>query len=290
MGILVRTKAVPLVPSQAVEIEVTTRETRQLETLEPGIPQYFAFEGVEATWIKITMEASEQTFQSATFDPALRLYRGDELSGSLVAFNDDFQGSLNSELAYQVPTSGTYTVRSSETQGRPGQFVLGYKLLVPGPQIDRPLTLGDLNVARSLGENSPIFFNERSQGIERYDLYRLDDSIDVIELIETGDKLQVRMSSNVIDSYLELGFDTPFGFSVVSFNDDAVGRDALIEIIPSSFPARFVSQGLVGDYWRLLRIRARSARREESGDYFISVARVAENETVEGASRPSAPQ
>lgn len=82
-------------------------------TIEPALQEYpLALEAGDV--IAITMTSED-------FDTVLTLL-GPE--GEEVAFNDDFGGTLNSQIVYSVPTAGDYTVVTQSFDGEGGDFTI----------------------------------------------------------------------------------------------------------------------------------------------------------------------
>ncbi|MEO1095440.1 MAG: tetratricopeptide repeat protein [Cyanobacteria bacterium J06638_28] len=77
------------------------------DTLEPV--QSYTVEMTAGEFVAIAMTSDD-------FDPWLRLLGP---NGEEVAFNDDFGGTLNARIVYNVPTSGEYTIiaKSFDEQG-----------------------------------------------------------------------------------------------------------------------------------------------------------------------------
>jgi hypothetical protein len=80
-------------------------------TIYPAQASY-TFKGTAGQTVTIILE-------SVDFDPVLSLLGPDDTE---VAFNDDFGGTLNSQIIFTLPTDGTYTVVAKSFSGQGGDF------------------------------------------------------------------------------------------------------------------------------------------------------------------------
>jgi hypothetical protein len=80
-------------------------------TIYPAQASY-TFSGSAGETVTIILE-------SADFDPVLSLLGPDDTE---VAFNDDFGGTLNSQIIFTLPADGTYTVVAKSFSGQGGDF------------------------------------------------------------------------------------------------------------------------------------------------------------------------
>jgi hypothetical protein len=271
VGILVRQRAstqTVALPSKALELR--SGLATEIDTLSAGQEALFSFEGKKDQAVVFTLDADGG--DSFEFDTILRLYAGASAAGELLTVNDDSRGGLGSQIIYRLPADGTYTVRAAEVFGSPGGFRLEYGLLDVSMPEPLPLAVNAPGRDARLDESSAIDIDSSLDGFRRYGFFRMPSEVAPAGLIAAGEKVRIVMTSDEIDPYLELGFDSPFGFSVIASNDDAIGTDSMLEIDPATLPARFGPE-LLATWWQLLRIRARSAFGGE-GSYTISLSTV----------------
>ncbi|MGF1569304.1 MAG: pre-peptidase C-terminal domain-containing protein [Nodosilinea sp.] len=94
-------------PGQA---ETVLQETG---TIAPAEATY-TFTGEAGQTVTITLDSTE-------FDPVLSLL---DSSGQEIATNDDFGGTLNSTIIFELPTADTYTVLARSFSGQGGAYNL----------------------------------------------------------------------------------------------------------------------------------------------------------------------
>lgn len=82
-------------------------------TITPAEASY-TFDGKEGQAVTITLESDD-------FDPVLSLF---DSSGTSIASNDDFGGTLNSTIILILPADDTYKVLASSFSGQGGDFNL----------------------------------------------------------------------------------------------------------------------------------------------------------------------
>jgi hypothetical protein len=271
VGILVRQRAsaqAVTLPSKALKLG--SGLATEAGTLSAGQEALYSFEGKKGQAVVFTLDADGG--DSFEFDTILRLYAGDTAAGELLTVNDDSRGGLGSQIIYRLPADGPYTVRAADVFGSPGGFRLEYGLLdvrIPEPL---PLAVNVPGTDARLDESAAIDIDSSLDGFRRYGFFKMPSEVAPAGLIAAGEKVRIVMTSADIDPFLELGFDTPFGFSVIASNDDAIGTDAMLEIDPATLPERFGPE-LLATWWQLLRVRALSAFGGE-GSYTISLSTV----------------
>jgi len=80
-------------------------------------------------------------------------------------------------------------------------------------------------------------------------------------------KVTLTATSEGLDPWLEVGFDTPLGFATILSNDDSDGLNSRIEIDPSKFAGSDAA-----DWWSKLRVRV-SAPTGSTGDIQVTATR-----------------
>ncbi|MEM6426693.1 MAG: pre-peptidase C-terminal domain-containing protein [Cyanobacteria bacterium P01_H01_bin.119] len=102
----------------ALPLAGLAQETFDLRsTLAPAEDQY-RFEGSSGQTVSISMTSED-------FDPLLVLLGPD---GEEVAMNDDFGGTLNSNIVFTLPTTGTYTVIARSFSGQGGDYAVSVRI------------------------------------------------------------------------------------------------------------------------------------------------------------------
>ena len=221
-------------------------------TLASGDEQLFRFQGKRGELWNLAMTAAA----GSSLDPALAVYGGDIPSGEVLGEDDDGGGGINSRLRFLVPQDGTYTVRAHGVDGNGGDYTLSAGRVDSAAMAVRDIDLGAPATAAldgNVGEH----------------LYRLSDGARsalaagagplIVELSRTGEA-----SEGALDPILEIGFDTPLGFSSLLQDDDGGG----------DMNARLVFDGtdLAGPWLEALRFKARSYD-NTTGDYALTVTR-----------------
>jgi hypothetical protein len=164
---------------------------------------------------QITLAAGQSVdirMNSDEFDTYL--FIGQQHQGGFEAYdqNDDFGGTLNSRLRFSAPEAGTYTIQAtsfgSETTGNYSLSV-AETVIVPPPT---PIALGaGATVSGSFGAVRPTL-DETGQP---YALYTYEAS--------EGEMVTFSMASDTIDSYMEIGLDTEWGYEPYMAGGDFEG-------------------------------------------------------------------
>jgi hypothetical protein len=189
-------------------------------------------------------------------DPALQIFAGEVAGGTSLAQDDDGGGRLNARLRFTVPETGLYTVRAYAVGSTEGGFVLRSAAAVPA--VVKTIDLG----RPATGVLEP------SAGEE---IYRLSERARravaasggplVIDLRRIGDAEEG--SEQVLDPMLEVGFETPLGFTSLLTDDDGGGdNNARLVLDPST---------LTGSWLETLRIKA-LAFQQTAGRYELVVS------------------
>ncbi len=220
-------------------------------TLARGDEQLFSFRGERGQLWDITLNA----VPGSELDPALQVFAGDVAGGEALMEDDDGGGTLNSRLRFLVPQASTYTVRAYGVGQSEGDFALSAGRSAPAVvktvDLGRP-TMGTLD--QGAGE----------------DVYRLSErarrAVDagdrplVVELRRIGDAEEG--SETLLDPMLEVGFETPLGFTSLLTDDDGGGDTNARLVLDTST--------LTGPWLEALRIKAR-AFEQTSGHYELVV-------------------
>ncbi|MEQ1724806.1 MAG: hypothetical protein ABL882_02645 [Sphingopyxis sp.] len=206
--------------------------------------------------------------------------------------NDDGSGSedgLNSRLTGRLPEAGTYVIRATSFgEGAAGKFELTLNRLPPAHGAPTPiaLTVGR-KVESKLGNDDAMIEQENGfgGGIFGAAIAAAADAAadaageaagqaDAPQLIvesgrpyhlysltaEAGQEFLIKLDSEEFDSFLEVGVNSPLGYSVAASNDDGGGED---DGLNSRLTVKFQSAGTL-----ILRVSPLSA---DTGDYTLVV-------------------
>ncbi|MEP3051384.1 MAG: hypothetical protein ABJP48_00200 [Erythrobacter sp.] len=214
-------------------------------------------------------------FISEEVDTVLSIVRGYGSENHIVDENDDGGEGLFSRvlLGPILDENLSIVVRGfAETSGSANLVV---ETFVPTKAVPVQITALDYAVRAELSETSPIVIHPTDR--RRYTPYAIYDFADpalLRDLAASGDRLVITAKSDAFDAYLELGFDTAFGFSTVTENDDSEGSlDARIEFNPTGSPFAGDPQEL-NEWLGRLQIRV-SGPENATGEYDIAVSREA---------------
>ena len=240
----------PFVPEPTTAVEYGTEMRGRLTA---GNPRLYTISGEAGQLLEVALTA-----RGDDLDPLLILYRGNGTMGAEVARDDDGGEGLNSLLRVTLPESGTYTIAASAYGSSEGQFSLRV-----APLRTVPMTSGDQVLG--FGERVEGFISQTvalgEDGAEQgYVTYRL--SSEAIAAIRAGaGAVTFNMSTPLVedtdfpssvDSFLDLGFETPLGYAGVMRDDDGGGElNARIAVDLAVLAAE-------GDLLERLRIRASS--------------------------------
>ena len=229
-------------------------------TLDVGTTREFRFTGEQGMVLEAGLLADEES----GFDPYLQLLGAD---GAELLSDDDGGEGLNARLRYLMPDAGPFTIVASGYGEGGGAFTLRMaERREPIAQLPQQVigladtATGRLGLGYANGGLDPVSID-----------YQLSDA--AIAAIRQGThEVTIRMSAaqdtdnlgGGLDSYLELGFETPLGFAVVDSDDDGGGD--LNAMIPVDLA------GVASDeaFLRNLRIRAQ-AFAGSMGDYTLVI-------------------
>ncbi len=188
--LLVALLAVPVLAQDAETIEIGAEVDGSLEA--DSASAEYSFTGEQGQFIIITLTSDD-------FDAYLRLL--DE-EGSEIATDDDSAGSLNARIGpLEIPANGDYTIVASSLSGN---------------------TAGDYTLSVETQTLTTIEYGQTIEGelttAELSKVYRFTG--------QAGDTINVRLSSEEFDSYLELSSDSETTFPLLSDDDSAGNRNA----------------------------------------------------------------
>ena len=219
-------------------------------TLEGDDEQLFRFRAERGQLWTFTMSPAE----GSDLDPVLEIFAGDAPAGEVLASDDDGGGGLNARVRFLVPRTGSYVVRASGVSPSAGAYLLAAGSSQAAEAAPRLIELGRAATGTLDGDTPEQIY--RLGEPARAALTGSPGPL-VIELRHIGD------GEDALDPVLELGFETPLGFSSV-LNDDDGGGDTDARLV---FDA-----STLGPVWLdSLRIKA-SAFNETSGDYELRVS------------------
>lgn len=220
-------------PARAAEPAPTMPEVRIGQTVEGNIaaaetgcrpdPRFRTYRFTAAADSRI-----EITMQSETFDTVVELGRQDGCEFQSLGANDDGNGpedGLNSRLRMRIPEAGEYVIRATALNpDGAGDFTLAVNTLPPPAPEPAPIALTmDRRVRGTLTDRDATIggFGETSgyeiEGSRPYHLYTLTGA--------AGQTVRLKLDSSEFDPVIEVGAQSPLGFSVVAFNDDGGGPD-----------------------------------------------------------------
>ncbi|HWK41659.1 MAG TPA: hypothetical protein VNR60_06970 [Croceibacterium sp.] len=190
-------------------------------------------------------------------DPGVEIYSGNNATGEALASDDDGGGGLNARLRFTVPQSGRYTVRAYGVGGSTGAYSIAINGLQAADIAPKEVQLGsttrgslDSDVRERLYK-----LDQRS----RTSLANGSGSL-VIEMRSTG----ASDDEEGLDPVVDVGFETPIGFSSMARDDDGGGgTDAQLVFDVSELDADWLSR---------LLIKA-SAYGDNGGEYALTVKR-----------------
>ena len=219
-------------------------------TLARDDEQLFTFRGERGDLWDLSVAAA----QGSSLDPALQVFAGEVAGGTALGQDDDGGGGLNARLRFLVPETGAYTVRVYGVGQSEGDFALSAGRAIVAPVRDialgTPVT-GEL----APGSGDHIF----RLGAQARSALAADPGPLVVELRRTGE------AEGGLDPIVEVGFETPLGFSSLLTDDDGGGE--------TNARLVFDASGLDATWLDALRIKAR-AFMQTAGDYELVVSEV----------------
>ena len=223
-------------------------------TLARSDEQLFRFAGQRGQLWDIALAAAP----GSELDPALQIFAGEVAGGEVLMQDDDGGGGLNARVRFLVPETGTYTARAYAVGTTEGDYALSVgrsaaalAASVKSVELGQPAT-----GALEQGEGEHVYrLSERARrtvaagdGPLVIDLRRADEG-------EGG-----------LDPMLEVGFETPLGFTSLLSDDDGAGETNARLILDAS--------SMTGPWLEALRIKAR-AFEQSSGSYELIVSEAA---------------
>lgn len=235
------------VPEVVTELALSGDRAERSVAFPADDDALFAFSGRRGEVYAITLEAENGGAEDRS-DPMLEVFKGSGTAGESLFQDDDGGGELNARVVAELPESGTYTVRVSNlsSSGRARLAVAKVTL--------RPATLGDLGYGNaalvSFDANSPFVTDGSERRLAPYALFRLPASPSPAALAGRDEVIVLRAESEGLDPWIEVGVETPFGFTPVLSNDDADGLNARLTLDPAVFRGEDSA-----DWWSRLRVR-----------------------------------
>lgn len=229
--------------------------------LESGAEHLFTIEGEKGALLEVALVAGDDGL-----DPTLSLFEGRGANGDPVSTNDDGGDGVNSLLRYVFPESGTYTIMAEPFGDSSGSYTLRVaperEYMVQAPV--QVLGLGDRAAGR-LGEgyeSGSIDPTEITYELTAEAIAAIRASNGEVTFNMTTPLFEDENFPSGVDSYLELGFETPLGFaSVMSDDDGGEGLNSRIAIDLSPISG--------GDWLERLRLRASSIG--SGGDFEVEL-------------------
>ena len=195
------------------------------------------------------------TLASSDFDAYLVLGRTDEGAFEEIDRNDDGSGSTDSRIVFVPTESGTYSIHATSFDaGESGSYsVRVTELAPPGPATITTISIGQ-ELRGTLDEDDQI-----GDDGSFYDIYRFRG--------REGQRVSITMSSNDLDSYLQLGEAADEFWEDHSDDDSAGGLDSRI----------------VATLWRTgeYEIHANSLNADEIGSYTLTLEEMPESGPAE---------
>jgi len=226
-------------------------------TLARSDEQLFSFRGERGQLWDIALAAAPGT----ELDPALQVFAGEVAGGEVLMQDDDGGGALNARLRLLVPETGMYTVRAYGVGTSEGDFALSVGRSAAALAAAVKTVELDQQVSGTLeqGEGEHVYrLGERARRA-----VAAGDRPLVIELSRAGDAEE---GGTVLDPMLEVGFETPLGFTSLLTDDDSAGDTNARLVLDAST--------LTGPWLEALRIKAR-AFQQTAGRYSLTVSEAA---------------
>jgi hypothetical protein len=192
----------------------------------------------------------------SSLDPALQVFGGEVAGGTALGQNDDDGGTLNARLRFLVPETGTYTVRAYGVGQTEGAFALS----AGRAQGAVAAEVQDVGLGAAATGTLVAGAGEH--------VYRLDQSARAAIAANPGplvvDLRKVQSDAEGgLDPIVDVGFETPLGFSSLLSDDDSGGE--------TNAHLVFDTTGLDATWLEALRIKVR-AFMQTAGDYELTVS------------------
>ncbi|AKQ41828.1 hypothetical protein CP97_07030 [Aurantiacibacter atlanticus] len=225
-----------------------------------GEPHEFIFTAQPGDTLEVALLAE------GDLDPYLELK---DAEGGSIAYNDDGGEMLNSLLVHTFESGGTYTILASAYGETEGDYTL---------RIREQRTHSAQLPLQVIGLDDEASGELASEWLENSLLpssidYQLSEQAKAAIMAGNGE-VTIRMSAvegddpdfgGDLDSYIELGFETPLGFAVADSDDDGAGdRDAMLPVnlgLLASYP----------DMLDMLRIRVKGYS-GSMGQYVVKIS------------------
>ncbi|MEO6388096.1 MAG: hypothetical protein ABIT16_05485 [Croceibacterium sp.] len=220
-------------------------------SLAGGEDQLFRFHAERGQLWQFTMNRAP----GSELDPAVEVFAGNSAAGDALASDDDSGGGLDARVRFLVPTTGDYVARGYAVTETGGDYVFVAGQAVPA----KPAELLDIDVGRpasdTIDADVPVRFYRLSPRA-RSAIAAAPGAV-VVELNHVGGS-----DEGALDPVLDVGFETPLGFSSVLNDDDSGGdTDARILLDAST---------LTPTWLEALRIRA-SGFLQTEGEYELTL-------------------
>lgn len=219
-------------------------------TLGRGDEQLFRFAGERGQLWDLALAAGP----GSSLDPALQVFAGEVAGGTPLGQNDDASG-LNARLRFLVPADGAYTVRAYAVGQSEGAFALsaGRSEGALTTAVEE-LELGRAATGTLDGSGDRVY--RLSQSARTAIAAGAGPLVVALRRVQTD-------AEGGLDAILDIGFETPLGFSSLLTDDDGGGE----------MNARLVfdASDLDPTWLEALRIKAR-AFQQTAGDYQLTVS------------------
>ena len=189
-------------------------------------PSIFSISGTAGEELMISVDATA----GSDLDPLVEIFKGGRASyfGEALAMDDDGGDDLDSLLTYTLPENGDYTIRvTGAAVGREGPFRILAEKAEP---------IVDIQFANPAGFGRDTIIELRGGARSGSVLVALDDATKA-RIRRGGSFISIALdapegdSESGVDPVLEVGLQTPLGFSTLERNDDAAGSlNSLITI------------------------------------------------------------
>ena len=243
----------PLTFGQSVEGQITA-PSGTCDNSNPRVRVY-SFSANAGDRIEATMTADD-------FDTTLEIGKMDGCTFTSLGMNDDGAGpedGLNSRITAHIVDSGTYILRATAlSEEGAGKFTLALNRLPArtasaaprdvtiGRRVRGTLTATDATIDSSRDESTIL------ESSRPYHMYQLNGT--------AGQSFVVTLKSDEFDPFLDVGSQSPLGFSVAASNDDGGGED---DGLNSRLTLTFQTAGTV-----MIRV---SPLGNDTGDYELKV-------------------
>ena len=229
-------RAQPISFGQTVQGRVSGSATEETCTQDAPNVRRYSFQGQADSRFEITMTSDD-------FDTVLEIGRLDGCRFVSLGRNDDGSGpedGLNSRLTGRLPTTGTYIVRASSFgTDSSGPFELKLTQLPPIAQAGPPRPLQfNTPVEGSLSAGDPIIVDTARNAAAATHVHGEGEEAPAQDITETGRHYQmyalqgragqeflIKLDSDEFDPVLDVGVNSPLGYSVAATNDDGPGTD-----------------------------------------------------------------